>query len=111
MFEEKVQRENFRKIEKEKERIDRAAEIQKIKDTYNREIKQLKDKYEKSRYLKILITYTSRCTCQHIITCQNQGIVENTCILAIARDNIPTKIMLPMLKLHTHYGFLQLFLK
>ena len=52
MFEEKVQRENFRKIEKEKERIDRAAEIQKIKDIYNREIKQLKDKYEKSRYLK-----------------------------------------------------------
>jgi|JYMV01.1.fsa_nt_gi hypothetical protein len=52
MFEEKVQRENFRKIEKEKERIDRAAEIQKIKDMYNREIKQLKDKYEKSRYLK-----------------------------------------------------------
>jgi hypothetical protein len=52
MFEEKVQRENFRKIEKEKEKIDRAAEIQKIKDMYNREIKQLKEKYEKSRYLK-----------------------------------------------------------
>ena len=52
MFEEKAQRENFRKIEKEKERIDRAAEIQKIKDMYNREIKQLKEKYEKSRYLK-----------------------------------------------------------
>ena len=48
MFEEKVQRENFRKIEKEKEKIDRAAEIQKIKDMYNREIKQLKEKYEKS---------------------------------------------------------------
>lgn len=48
MFEEKVQRENFRKIEKEKERIDRAAEIQKIKDMYSREIKQLKEKYEKS---------------------------------------------------------------
>ena len=52
MFEEKAQRENFRKIEKEKEKIDRAAEIQKIKDMYNREIKQLKEKYEKSRCLK-----------------------------------------------------------
>ncbi|XP_052059373.1 kinesin-like protein KIF16B [Mytilus californianus] len=46
MFEEKILRENFRKKEKEKERIDRAAEIQKIKDMHNREIKQLKDKYE-----------------------------------------------------------------
>lgn len=49
MFEEKILRENFRKKEKEKERIDRAAEIQKIKDMHNRELKQLKDKYENPR--------------------------------------------------------------
>ncbi|CAG2248118.1 KIF16B [Mytilus edulis] len=49
----KILRENFRKKEKEKERIDRAAEIQKIKDMHNRELKQLKDKYENPRnYLK-----------------------------------------------------------
>lgn len=44
MLEEKVQRENFRKKEKEKERLEKAAEIQKIRDMYDREIKQLKDK-------------------------------------------------------------------
>jgi len=31
--------------------------------------------------------------------------------LAVVRDNIFTKIMLPMLKLDTNYGFNELFLK
>ncbi|XP_048732048.2 kinesin-like protein KIF16B isoform X2 [Ostrea edulis] len=46
LFEEKKQRENVRKQEREKERVERDLEIQKLKEQHSREIKQLKAKFE-----------------------------------------------------------------
>ncbi|KAL3874464.1 hypothetical protein ACJMK2_037473 [Sinanodonta woodiana] len=47
LFEEKLQREQIRQLEREKEKIEREEEIRKLKDAHVREIKQLKAKYEK----------------------------------------------------------------
>ena len=46
MFEEKRQRENLRKQEREKEKLEQDLEIQRLKEQHSRELKQLKAKYE-----------------------------------------------------------------
>ena len=51
MFEEKKQRENLRKQEREKEKLERDLEIQKLKEQHCRELKQLKAKYESDQDL------------------------------------------------------------
>ena len=52
MFEEKVQREQKRQLERDKERKEREEEIKRLKEAHHREIKQLKarfDMYEKNQ--------------------------------------------------------------
>ena len=65
MFEEKVQREQKRQIERDKERKEREEEIKRLKEIHNREIKQLKARfnmYEKNhrRYVCKLESVTFR---------------------------------------------------
>ncbi len=47
LFEEKVERDRLRKIDKENERIEREKEILRLKAAHSRELKQLRAKLEK----------------------------------------------------------------
>ena len=47
MFEEKLQREQKRQLERDKEKREREEEIKRLKDAHHREMKQLKARYEK----------------------------------------------------------------
>lgn len=57
LFEEKKQRENVRKQEREKERVERDLEIQKLKEQHSREIKQLKAKFEADQEISRYVWY------------------------------------------------------